>query len=409
MFWKGALLLALTAPLACGVWREIAASTRRAVPRLNMADAESLAAEQSAVLRARNTQQTLDEQWVLALQPYQSVGKRIEGATQVARAAIAYTELVQDVMRFARLHRELEIDARLTVTCSDAELRRHLEERRGTIVRLKETSRQLLLRQGTQSEKLLQAVRARDADSLMAARDAQETLLIPWRQHREACKGFAVLSGEVDGALAATAARRDFLEALLAEKGPLRSLDKEDLLHHLGRLARAMDSGPRDPELIALVRAEARRFCEAYLPQHIDGDEKVMYRGRPVPREQIWILWKPNRPEAKRYGNTVRLTETPFDEVRPPSAEAIEHYFRRPEFGDDTFLGPLTLTPLNRAARHYNESRKNLTWNAAALRKLLDQCPIMWSEKQAAPEAYQRAEALLPALERCFALFQRDD
>src|SRR5207237_4569631 len=124
----------------------------------------------------------------------------------------------------------------------------------------------------------------------------------------------------------------------------------------------------------------------------------VLDRTLEVPREQIWILWKRGRPEAKRYGDEVRLVRTAFDEFRPPDLAAVEHYFRKVNEGDDTFHDQIRPTPRNQAARYFNERRKTLAWTEKAVQALLNGCPVRWPNESAVPVPYRRGAELLGAI-----------
>src|SRR5205085_3402509 len=143
-------------------------------------------------------------------------------------------------------------------------------------------------------------LRGRDADELKQASEDVETSLTKLDKHRQTCEGFRVLAAWADRQLAEGRLTRELLLLARDDAAIAKNGQREKTSSHLRGYSRLLDMAESEP-MRSLIRVEAARFCDSYLPARMDGDAMVLYRGLEVPREHIWILWKQGRPEAKRY------------------------------------------------------------------------------------------------------------
>jgi hypothetical protein len=400
----------LCAPLGYRAWCEFdrpADST----PRVELAPREDLARKKTALQELQTTvdARTIDEDLtsctlLLSSEPPRSQPNRPRSLEPLARALTTHSAAIGEVLEFARIYHELESDPARPVDVRDADLKRWLEERRTVVKDKKDSEKKLATELETLNRRVRASLRGRDAVEMKQATVEVEGILNRLDRHRQNCEGFRVLAAWADRQLAEQRLIRELLLLAREDTTISKTGQRDETSRHLRGYNRLLDMAG-DDDMRNLIRGEAARFCEGYLPRRLDGDAVVLYRNLEVPREHIWILWKQGRPEAKRYGDEVRLVRTEYDEFRPPDLAAVEHYFRKVKEGDDTFHDQIRPTKRNEAARYFNEKRKTLNWNENALRKLLNDSPVHWSSEDVMPLPFRRAEHLLDALNKQPALF----
>ncbi len=410
MGWKLPLLLILCAPLGYRAWCEFDRPSDP-TPRVELPPREELARKKTALQELQTVVEarTIDDDLVVCIvqlcaEPPRSVPNRPRSLEPLARALIGHGAAVAEVREFARIYHEMESDPGRPAEVRDPDLKRWLEERRAVVKDKKDREKEIAGERETLTTRVRAALRGRESGELNSAKDEVDSLLTRLEKHRQSCEGFRVLAAWADRRLAEGRLTRELLLLARADAAIQKNAARDETARHLRAYARLLVKAD-DEELRTLVRNEAARFCDGYLPGLMEGDAMVLYRGLEVPREQIWILWKRDRPEAKRYGDEARLSGTKFDEFHPPELAAVEHYFRKVNQGDDTFHDQIRPTPRNQAARYFNERRKALTWTEAALKRLLNGCPVRWSSEETMPAPFRRAEHLLEALGKQPSLF----
>jgi hypothetical protein len=407
--WKLPLLVLLTAPLGWRAWSELAGPSSE-TPPLELPAREELSRKKTVLAKLQADLEThaIDDDLSTCLfrvcsEPPRAV-KRSRLLEPLAAALAAHTEAAGEVRTFASVYTELESDPARPAEVRSADLKRWLEERRGTVKDKKDREKLLAGELEALRAAVRAALRGRDAGEMKQAKDDIETMRGRLEKHRILCEGFRVLANWAERRLAELRITGELLTAARDDAAIQKSGLRGETVFHVSRYARLLDSAAEE-ELRMLIRTEAGRFCAGYLPARMEGDAMVLYRGLEVPREQIWVLWKPGRLEVKRYGEETQLVKTEYDEFNPPNPSAVEHYFRKVKEGDDTFHDQLRPTPRNHAARHFNGNRKTLVWTENAVRALLNGCPVRWPHESAMPVPYRRAEHLLEAIGKQPALF----
>jgi hypothetical protein len=410
MQWKTPLLLLLCAPLGYRAWCEFDRPADP-TPRVELPPREDLAGKKTALQELQKTvdARTVDEALTSCImlrsaEPPRSQAARPRSFEPLARALSTHSSAIGEVSEFARLYHELESDPGRPIDVRDADLKRWLEARRSVVKDKKDSEKILAAALDTLHRGVRAALRDREAAEMKLATENIEGILARLDRHRQNCEGFRVLAAWADRQLADGRLVRELLLVAREDAAISKAGQREDTSRHLREYARLLDMAG-DNDMRTLIRTEAARFCDGYLPRRMDGDAMVLYRKVEVPREDIWILWKQGRPEAKRYGDEVRLVRTEYDEFRPPDLAAVEHYFRKVDKGDDTFSAQIRPTQRNQAARYFNVKRQTLIWNENALRKLLNDSPVHWPNEEAMPLPFRRAEHLLDAFNKQPTLF----
>ncbi len=403
MRWKLPLLLMLCAPLGYRAWSEFDRPTA-ATPHVDLPPREELARKKTALqemhtlVEARVTDEDLASCiFHISAEPPRSVPNRPRSLEPLAQSLTNHAATVREVREFARIYHELESDPSRPIEMSDADLKRWLEDRRTVVKDRKDREKDIAGALETLNGKLKAALRSRDVDDMKQAKEELDAVLVRLEKHRQTCEGFRVLATWADRRLAESRLTRDLLVLARNDAAIQKMGMREETAKHLRAYARLLEAASEE-ELRSLVRNEAARFCEGYVPPRMDGNAMVLYRNLEVPREHVWILWKKERPETKRYGEYVQLIRTAFDEFRPPDLDAVEHYYRKVKDGDDTFHDQIKPTPRNLTARYFNEKRKTLTWTEDALRRFLNDNPVPWTSEETMPEPFRRAEHLLESL-----------
>jgi hypothetical protein len=411
MWWKLPLLILLSAPLGYRVWREIETPPVSA-PAIELPAKEDLAKKKAALQELQKNREVhaVDDELAQGLfrvsgDLARSTAGRPAGLEPLVKSAKAHAAVVQEIRDFARVHAELESDPDRPAEVRDEKMKGWLREQRDRIKRRKDNERALLADLEKLNAKFRAGLRNRQAAELERLQAQIKFTLVGLKTHRTDCEGFRTLMAWADRRIEEWTLYLDLLAVAQLDAAVQKSPEPDEVTRHLGDYGRLVEAAGTDRELQAVVRNEARRFCEGYLPLRMAGDDMVLYRGRGVPRRDIQIRWKADRPEAKRYGETVRLTQTRYDEFSPPDAEAVEYYFRARQEGDDTFYDQIEPTPKNRAARYYTDRRKKLAWTENGLQALITDCPVRWSTLESTPIQFRLAQHVLDGVRKHPALF----
>jgi hypothetical protein len=414
MWWKLPLLLLMTAPLAYRAWREVDAPPAKP-PSIDLPSREELSRKKTAVNELQQSREDHAVNDAVSAAVFRIDAKeRIKEPSQVDPPPLTgpvngHGIVVQEVRDFARIYLELESDPARAASVPDREMKRWLEERRDDVKTRKTREKSLFAEMDTLNGKVRNVLRGRNGPALTQARQTVERTLDDLQKHREQCKNFPILLAWADRQHAEWTLRRDLLAVVRDDAGVEKTAKREDVIRHLGRYSQLFQSAGSDRESQTLVRTEAKRFCELYLPREMEITDLVRYRKIEVPRENIVIYWKAGRSEEKQYGNPVQLIKTKYTEFNPPDMAAVAYYRRPVGKGDDDCYEQLQPTPANRAAHHFNEHRKTLTWTETAMGELIDECPVKWSSAEATPAEYRRAEHLRDAMHEHSVLFGQGD
>jgi hypothetical protein len=413
MWWKLLSLTLLCSPLGYRAWQEIESHSTDSRPQQDLLGREELTRKKSALQEFKESLEgrALDESLAsvvfrVSSEPPRSNSKRPRSLEPLARALASHAEVIQDIRRFASVWMELENDPTRPADCRDADLKNWLEARRVLVKTRKDRETALAAELAGLTDKVRAAIRRRDSTTIKLAQEDVEGALTSLEKHRGECSGFSLLIAWTDRRLREWGGYRDLLAVAEDEALVLKSGTRDEVLRHVGRYARLLERS----ELATFVRAETIRFCEGYLPAWMEGENLVIYRGISVPRENVYIKWKKETPEARRYPNgEVPLSRTEYDEFKPPDLAHVEYYFRPANKGDDDSRVQIRPTPRNEATRHYNQTRKSLRWTPMSLETLVTNSPVRWPDLSMAPLPIQRAEYLLEAMRKYPALFSRGE
>src|SRR5262245_11482428 len=372
MWWKLPLLILLCAPLGFRAWQEIAAHGEDDPPRPEVLPREELARQKTQLASLK---EELDAQVInveLTSEVFRVSNESLGGSARrlrafeqpLARTLHAHLEVVRDIRHFADIYADLENDPARQAECRDPDLKAWLDTRRSQVKTRKARENALAADLVVLTDKVRAAVRRRDTTTIKLAEEDVEDVLARLHKHRGDCSGVPVLAAWAERRVVEWRAYGNLLAVAQDDALVMKDGGREEVLRHVARYARLLEQ----MELEGFVRDEAKRFCEGYLPPWLEGENRVIYRGISVPREHIHIKWKKDSPEAKKYpGGEIQLNRTAYDEFKPPDLSQVQYYFRPANSGDDDFYGQIKPTPHNEAARHYNQGRKTLRWNATSL------------------------------------------